>query len=51
MLSGGAQNFKQGDTVALAQAGATLPGDFENQTLQKFAVKSPAGCSALKKSG
>lgn len=25
----GAQNFKQGDTVALAQIGATLPGDFK----------------------
>src|SRR5690349_2337670 len=25
----GAQNFKQGDTVALAQIGAVLPGDFK----------------------
>lgn len=25
----GAQNFKQGDTVVLAQIGATLPGDFK----------------------
>ncbi len=40
----GAQNFKQGDTVALAQAGATLPGDFK---IKRSRIRGEESCGML----
>jgi phenylalanyl-tRNA synthetase beta chain len=40
----GAQNFKQGDTVALAQLGAVLPGDFK---IKKSKIRGEESCGML----
>jgi phenylalanyl-tRNA synthetase beta chain len=40
----GAQNFKQGDTVALALIGATLPGDFK---IKKSKIRGEESCGML----
>jgi phenylalanyl-tRNA synthetase beta chain len=40
----GAQNFKQGDTVALAQIGAVLPGDFK---IKKSKIRGEESCGML----
>ncbi|MDD2308242.1 MAG: phenylalanine--tRNA ligase subunit beta [Desulfuromonadaceae bacterium] len=40
----GAQNFKQGDTVALAQIGAVLPGDFK---IKKSKIRGEDSCGML----
>lgn len=40
----GAQNFKQGDMVALAQIGATLPGDFK---IKKSKIRGEESCGML----
>jgi len=40
----GAQNFKQGDTVALAQIGATLPGDFK---IKRSKIRGEESCGML----
>jgi phenylalanyl-tRNA synthetase beta chain len=40
----GAQNFKQGDTVALAQVGATLPGDFK---IKRSKIRGEESCGML----
>ncbi|MSN25653.1 MAG: phenylalanine--tRNA ligase subunit beta [Geobacter sp.] len=40
----GAQNFRQGDRVALAQVGATLPGDFK---IKKSKIRGEESCGML----
>ena len=40
----GALNFKQGDTVALAQIGAVLPGDFK---IKKSKIRGEESCGML----
>jgi len=40
----GAQNFKQGDTVALAQIGSTLPGDFK---IKRSKIRGEESCGML----
>lgn len=40
----GAQNFKQGDTVVLAQIGAVLPGDFK---IKKSKIRGQESCGML----
>lgn len=40
----GAQNFKQGDTVALAQIGAVLPGDFK---IKRSKIRGEESCGML----
>ncbi len=40
----GAQNFKQGDTVALAQIGAQLPGDFK---IKRSKIRGEESCGML----
>lgn len=40
----GAQNFKQGDMVALAQVGAVLPGDFK---IKKSKIRGEESCGML----
>ena len=40
----GAQNFKQGDTVALAQIGALLPGDFK---IKRSKIRGEESCGML----
>lgn len=40
----GAQNFNQGDTVALAQIGAVLPGDFK---IKKSKIRGEESCGML----
>jgi phenylalanyl-tRNA synthetase beta chain len=40
----GAQNFQQGDTVALAQIGATLPGDFK---IKRSKIRGEESCGML----
>ena len=40
----GAQNFQQGDTVALAQIGATLPGDFR---IKRSKIRGEESCGML----
>jgi phenylalanyl-tRNA synthetase beta chain len=40
----GAQNFKQGDTVALAQIGASLPGDFK---IKRSKIRGEESCGML----
>ncbi|MFH1028598.1 MAG: phenylalanine--tRNA ligase subunit beta, partial [Pseudomonadota bacterium] len=40
----GAQNFKQGDMVALAQIGAVLPGDFK---IKKSKIRGEESCGML----
>lgn len=40
----GAQNFKQGDTVALAKIGATLPGDFK---IKRSKIRGEESCGML----
>jgi phenylalanyl-tRNA synthetase beta chain len=40
----GAQNFSQGDTVALAQIGAILPGDFK---IKKSKIRGEESCGML----
>ena len=40
----GAQNFQQGDTVALAQIGATLPGDFK---IKRSRIRGEESCGML----
>ena len=40
----GAQNFKQGDTVVLAQIGAALPGDFK---IKKSKIRGEESCGML----
>lgn len=40
----GAQNFKSGDTVALAQVGATLPGDFK---IKRSKIRGEESCGML----
>jgi len=40
----GAQNFKQGDTVALAQIGAVLPGDFK---IKRTKIRGEESCGML----
>lgn len=40
----GAQNFKQGDTVALAQIGACLPGDFR---IKRSKIRGEESCGML----
>lgn len=40
----GAQNFKQGDTVALAQIGATLPGEFK---IKRSKIRGEESCGML----
>ena len=40
----GAQNFRQGDTVALAQIGATLPGDFR---IKRSKIRGEESCGML----
>jgi phenylalanyl-tRNA synthetase beta chain len=40
----GAQNFKQGDTVALAQIGATLPSDFK---IKRSKIRGEESCGML----
>jgi phenylalanyl-tRNA synthetase beta chain len=40
----GAQNFRQGDTVALAQMGATLPGDFK---IKRSKIRGEESCGML----
>ncbi|MDD5286721.1 MAG: phenylalanine--tRNA ligase subunit beta [Desulfuromonadaceae bacterium] len=40
----GAQNFKQGDIVALAQIGATLPGDFK---IKRSKIRGEESCGML----
>jgi phenylalanyl-tRNA synthetase beta chain len=40
----GAQNFKQGDTVALARIGATLPGDFK---IKRSKIRGEESCGML----
>lgn len=40
----GAQNFKQGDTVALAQIGSVLPGDFK---IKKSKIRGEESCGML----
>lgn len=40
----GAQNFKQGDTVVLAQIGAVLPGDFK---IKKSKIRGEESCGML----
>ena len=40
----GAQNFKQGDTVVLAQTGAVLPGEFK---IKKSKIRGEESCGML----
>lgn len=40
----GAQNFQQGDTVALAQIGANLPGDFK---IKRSKIRGEESCGML----
>ncbi len=40
----GAQNFKQGDTVALAQIGTVLPGDFK---IKRSKIRGEESCGML----
>ncbi|MDD2501379.1 MAG: phenylalanine--tRNA ligase subunit beta, partial [Geobacter sp.] len=40
----GAQNFKQGDMVALAQIGAVLPGDFK---IKRSKIRGEESCGML----
>ena len=40
----GAQNFKQGDTVALAQIGSVLPGDFK---IKRSKIRGEESCGML----
>ncbi len=40
----GAQNFKQGDTVVLAQIGSVLPGDFK---IKKSKIRGEESCGML----
>ncbi len=40
----GAQNFKQGDTVALAQVGSILPGDFK---IKRSKIRGEESCGML----
>ncbi len=40
----GAQNFKQGDTVVLAQTGAILPGDFK---IKRSKIRGEESCGML----
>lgn len=40
----GAQNFKRGDTVALAQIGAVLPGDFK---IKRSKIRGEESCGML----
>ena len=40
----GAQNFSQGDTVAMAQIGATLPGDFK---IKRSKIRGEESCGML----
>lgn len=40
----GAQNFSQGDTVVLAQIGATLPGDFK---IKRSKIRGEESCGML----
>lgn len=40
----GAQNFKQGDTVALAQMGAVLPGEFK---IKRSKIRGEESCGML----
>lgn len=40
----GAQNFKEGDTVALAQLGAVLPGDFK---IKRSKIRGEESCGML----
>lgn len=40
----GAQNFKQGDTVVLAQIGAVLPGDFK---IKRSKIRGEESCGML----
>ena len=40
----GAQNFQQGDAVALAQIGATLPGDFK---IKRSKIRGEESCGML----
>jgi phenylalanyl-tRNA synthetase beta chain len=40
----GAQNFKQGDTVALARIGANLPGDFK---IKRSKIRGEESCGML----
>src|SRR5512133_665450 len=40
----GAQNFQQGDTVALAQIGAVLPGDFK---IKRSKIRGEESCGML----
>ncbi len=40
----GAQNFKQGDSVALAQIGAVLPGDFK---IKRSKIRGEESCGML----
>lgn len=40
----GAQNFKEGDTVVLAQTGATLPGDFK---IKRSKIRGEESCGML----
>ena len=40
----GAQNFKSGDTVVLAQIGATLPGDFK---IKRSKIRGEESCGML----
>lgn len=40
----GAQNFKQGDTVALAQVGTVLPGDFK---IKRSKIRGEESCGML----
>jgi len=40
----GAQNFKQGDTVALAQIGAVLPGEFK---IKRSKIRGEESCGML----
>lgn len=40
----GAQNFKQGDTVALAQVGAVLPGEFK---IKRSKIRGEESCGML----
>ena len=40
----GAQNYKQGDTVALAQIGAALPGDFK---IKRSKIRGEESCGML----
>ena len=40
----GAQNFKQGDTVALAQIGVVLPGDFK---IKRSKIRGEESCGML----